>query len=581
MITLFASGTFARRDSGNSRRSRPQHFCRSVCAMVALLAVGCTHAPMPRIDGAPSTPPSASEPWRVPRHAVPPEPTHPAVSTIPSDLAPRGDSLTLGDVVDIALRNNPQTELSWAQARSAAASTVRPRRRDFPIVDASTNASYSQTSDRPDARRHGHTQGDHARGDALVSAVRLRRSQRHHRRGARGSRRARPDPQRDAPERRAPGGGGVLPRSRPIAGSSRRRGRVSPRRTRTWSRRSSAIAPAWRRSPTCCRRRRVRAQAQLDLETAVGQRRDLARRPRCGDGAARRTRASSSRRRERLDPRRARAEDVDTLINRALENRPDLAAARVQISAGAGGGACRALRRAARAHARLDVDAPVLQPAQRDGQQLRLNARPDHPDLQPRAALQRDGGAGAGGCHVGARRAAAHPGGAAGVHVVLRAPDGDAARAHAPTCCSPAPRDPRRSPARATAPASARFSISSRRRRRSPTRARSRRRRAGCGRPRSPSSRTTSACSARAANPDSTLARLHRGPPMNRHSMSSTVVPTSLALRAVLRGAYRSHRPRRAAPRSSSSANRPAVPVVVTRGAEDGRAVHDRRRMAS
>jgi outer membrane protein TolC len=54
--------------------------------------------------------------------------------------------LVLADVVDLALRNNPQTQLSWAQARSGAATYGAASAAYLPTLDASANAAYSQTT---------------------------------------------------------------------------------------------------------------------------------------------------------------------------------------------------------------------------------------------------------------------------------------------------------------------------------------------------------------------------------------------------------------------------------------------------
>jgi outer membrane protein len=120
-----------------------------VVAAAALLVVACRSAPLPRIDGAPSAPASSSEPWRVPRGAVPPEPRSGesgSLPAMPADVAPRSGALTLPDVVDVALRNNPQTQLSWAQARTGAAQYGAAAASYLPAVDASVNAAYSQTT---------------------------------------------------------------------------------------------------------------------------------------------------------------------------------------------------------------------------------------------------------------------------------------------------------------------------------------------------------------------------------------------------------------------------------------------------
>jgi outer membrane protein TolC len=129
--------------------SRPLRFDTLLVLLGALAAAACTHAPLPRIDGAPAAPPSSSEPWRAPRNAVPPEPRPGeggAAVALPPDIAPRGQALMLGDVVDVALRNNPQTQLSWAQARAGAATYGAASAVYLPTVDGSANAAYSQTT---------------------------------------------------------------------------------------------------------------------------------------------------------------------------------------------------------------------------------------------------------------------------------------------------------------------------------------------------------------------------------------------------------------------------------------------------
>ena len=63
----------------------------------------------------------------------------------PADIAP-GGVLALGEVVDLALRNNPQTQLSWAQARAAAASYGAAAGAFVPTVDASANEARLQTT---------------------------------------------------------------------------------------------------------------------------------------------------------------------------------------------------------------------------------------------------------------------------------------------------------------------------------------------------------------------------------------------------------------------------------------------------
>lgn len=127
------------------RTSRPLRFSPVMLAL-ALGATACMHAPAPKIAGEPAAPRSSSEPWHAPAYTVPAEPAHPAVPTLPAELAPRANALAMSDVVDVALRNNPQTQLSWAQARQGAAQYGAATAAYFPTIDATSNAAFSKTT---------------------------------------------------------------------------------------------------------------------------------------------------------------------------------------------------------------------------------------------------------------------------------------------------------------------------------------------------------------------------------------------------------------------------------------------------
>lgn len=88
-------------------------------------ALGCVHAP-PSIAGAPGAPAQPDVYWRPPP-AVAAEiegRSGPSSRDLPTSPVPVSSTalgtLALGDVVDLALRNNPATRFSWAQARAAA-----------------------------------------------------------------------------------------------------------------------------------------------------------------------------------------------------------------------------------------------------------------------------------------------------------------------------------------------------------------------------------------------------------------------------------------------------------------------------
>ena len=82
------------------------------------------------------TPPAA------PRDSLPST----APAGVPADLAARVDSLTLGDVVDLALRNNPETQISWANARAASAAYGGSKALYYPTIDAEIGVTRLKSS---------------------------------------------------------------------------------------------------------------------------------------------------------------------------------------------------------------------------------------------------------------------------------------------------------------------------------------------------------------------------------------------------------------------------------------------------
>jgi len=84
-------------------------------AVALILAVGtsCTRS-LDQVNGAPAAAPSPNVPWKAPAGAIKAEApaTTSPTAAVPSDLAARIQKLTLMDVVDLALRNNPATRAS-------------------------------------------------------------------------------------------------------------------------------------------------------------------------------------------------------------------------------------------------------------------------------------------------------------------------------------------------------------------------------------------------------------------------------------------------------------------------------------
>ncbi len=99
---------------------------RRLAILTFLLTASCS--PPKTIGGEPSVAPTPSKEWPA---AKPTGASKPFNSTetdranrgavIPSDVSTRMDRLSISDVVDLALGNSPQTRNTWAQARAAAA----------------------------------------------------------------------------------------------------------------------------------------------------------------------------------------------------------------------------------------------------------------------------------------------------------------------------------------------------------------------------------------------------------------------------------------------------------------------------
>lgn len=107
-----------------------------------LLCSGC--AGTPTIAGVAGLPPAPNAAW------VPPSPVERAPDSVtqpelPPDLEHRIRRLTLAEVVDIGLRNNPDTRLSWANARAAAAAYGAERGTYLPTIDGEVTGTRLKT----------------------------------------------------------------------------------------------------------------------------------------------------------------------------------------------------------------------------------------------------------------------------------------------------------------------------------------------------------------------------------------------------------------------------------------------------
>ncbi len=95
------------------------------------------------MGGVAGVPPSPSTEWTPPREGQPR--ARDRGTPVPPDLEQRIQRLSLAEVVDIGLRNNPLTRQSWANARAAAAAYGSERGAYLPIVDGDVTATRLKT----------------------------------------------------------------------------------------------------------------------------------------------------------------------------------------------------------------------------------------------------------------------------------------------------------------------------------------------------------------------------------------------------------------------------------------------------
>ncbi|HEY4132549.1 MAG TPA: TolC family protein, partial [Gemmatimonadaceae bacterium] len=132
-----------------------------------VVALSACNPPTPHIDGVPGAPPSPATPWTMPNSArTPPPPAEPPIATA-ATTAIRADSSTAGgvtrlsmtDVVDLALRNNPATRESWATARAAAEQYGSARGALLPSINGSLALSRSSNSGNSNGLNGGFNNG--------------------------------------------------------------------------------------------------------------------------------------------------------------------------------------------------------------------------------------------------------------------------------------------------------------------------------------------------------------------------------------------------------------------------------------
>ena len=111
-------------------------------ALLILTGAGC--AGTPSVHGVAGVAPSPSTAWTPPPRETQERDTL-VYRAVPPDLEQRIKQLTLAEVVDLGLRNNPQTRFSWANARAAAAAYGSERGAYLPTIDGEVTGTRLKT----------------------------------------------------------------------------------------------------------------------------------------------------------------------------------------------------------------------------------------------------------------------------------------------------------------------------------------------------------------------------------------------------------------------------------------------------
>jgi outer membrane protein len=123
-----------------------QHTTRLARAAALLLVAGCVGTPA--VSGVPGASPSPDVPWTPPRSSAVAMARADSVAApvVPANLSERIRRLTLAEIVELGLRNNPATREAWANAQSAAAVYGSERGAWLPELDADVSAARLKTA---------------------------------------------------------------------------------------------------------------------------------------------------------------------------------------------------------------------------------------------------------------------------------------------------------------------------------------------------------------------------------------------------------------------------------------------------
>lgn len=112
---------------------------------VALLLSGCANS-LSEMRTGPGTSPSPGEMWKPPPGTRMPPPVAAPPAAIPPDIVKAAEGFTLSQLIDLALRNSPITRGAWAAARSAAAAHGSDRGAYYPTVELDASAVRARGS---------------------------------------------------------------------------------------------------------------------------------------------------------------------------------------------------------------------------------------------------------------------------------------------------------------------------------------------------------------------------------------------------------------------------------------------------
>jgi outer membrane protein len=90
--------------------------------------------------------PSPATPWTPPAAARMPPPPPTPTPMIPAEYLKAGATVSLEQIIDVALRNNPVTRTAWFNARAAAANVGAKRAEYFPSLELDANLTRQKTT---------------------------------------------------------------------------------------------------------------------------------------------------------------------------------------------------------------------------------------------------------------------------------------------------------------------------------------------------------------------------------------------------------------------------------------------------